>query len=585
MTKKAKSLILGLTIFSLIFTMSISSAQETNDTPIEASEEVNLDEDITPKDLEVGAPTILPDNPFYFIKNWTRNVRSFFTFNPTKKAELNSRFANERLMELKWMISKNKNPKAIGKAIENYQNEFEKTKRFTERIKERAQENEEVGKFLDKYIQHQALHQRLLQRLEGQVPPEAFEKIKAAREEHLERFKDVMLRLEDKDKIPERLEKNLQALKGSKFKEFKNLELIEDLMEKLPGDVKQKMEQSKEQVLERLREGLEQLPPEQQERIEGYLQKISGDELKQLYIINSVEGTELSEKLQGIMERARERNIEKIENKYALAKNPKELAEKKIEEAEDLLTKAKNLISEKGITKEEMPAVFRLTEEAEEKLGTAKENFEQENWGRAFGQATASASLSRNTIRIIEIRLGYKDDGISTIVCSNINIPVCGEDGKTYINICKIKEAGVRIAYRGKCKTELPCAKERERINRNPLLGPTNRVCCKDLEEIRVTRTYSVCKRPGVSFECEKNEDCPLPRCPGVSSTCVDGKCVVPRCITPTICIQVITPAKNPTTGECKEFPTPCDVPKGWTKVNACPSPTWQLQIRNQPSQ
>lgn len=29
-------------------------------------------------------------------------------------------------------------------------------------------------------------------------------------------------------------------------------------------------------------------------------------------------------------------------------------------------------------------------------------------------------------------------------------------------------------------------------------------------------------------------------------------------------CIQVITPAYNPTTGEVKEFSTPCDIPEGW---------------------
>ena len=32
-------------------------------------------------------------------------------------------------------------------------------------------------------------------------------------------------------------------------------------------------------------------------------------------------------------------------------------------------------------------------------------------------------------------------------------------------------------------------------------------------------------------------------------------------------CIQVITPAVNPETGEIKEFPTPCDVPEGWEKI------------------
>lgn len=38
------------------------------------------------------------------------------------------------------------------------------------------------------------------------------------------------------------------------------------------------------------------------------------------------------------------------------------------------------------------------------------------------------------------------------------------------------------------------------------------------------------------------------------------------------ICIQIITPAKSKTTGECKDFPTPCDVPEGWEKVESCSS-------------
>lgn len=40
--------------------------------------------------------------------------------------------------------------------------------------------------------------------------------------------------------------------------------------------------------------------------------------------------------------------------------------------------------------------------------------------------------------------------------------------------------------------------------------------------------------------------------------------------IQPPICAQVITPAKDPKTGECKEFPTPCDVPQGWVRVDRC---------------
>lgn len=36
---------------------------------------------------------------------------------------------------------------------------------------------------------------------------------------------------------------------------------------------------------------------------------------------------------------------------------------------------------------------------------------------------------------------------------------------------------------------------------------------------------------------------------------------------TDAVCIQVITPARNPDTGDIREFPTPCDVPEGWEVI------------------
>ena len=33
------------------------------------------------------------------------------------------------------------------------------------------------------------------------------------------------------------------------------------------------------------------------------------------------------------------------------------------------------------------------------------------------------------------------------------------------------------------------------------------------------------------------------------------------------ICAQVITPARDPKTGDIREFPTPCDVPKTWEVI------------------
>jgi len=36
------------------------------------------------------------------------------------------------------------------------------------------------------------------------------------------------------------------------------------------------------------------------------------------------------------------------------------------------------------------------------------------------------------------------------------------------------------------------------------------------------------------------------------------------------VCIQVLAPARNPITNECRVFPTPCDIPDGWIRVASC---------------
>lgn len=289
-----------------------SLAQE--EVPAEVMEAVNLDEDIQSEDLGIGEPRLLPDSPFYFLKNWGREIQSFFTFNLVKKAKLKEKFASEKLIEVKKLIEGKRNREIIEKGIENYQNEIEEMKKATERIRERAEENEEVGKFLDKFIQHQALHQRLLQKLENQVPPEVFEKIKEVRERHLERFGEVMTELEDRmEELRARLENNLEEIKGSKFKNFKNLEVLLELEEKVPEEAKEAIQGAQENTLKRLKGDLEKMSPEDQERFKEYLEKISGVKEKQLEILENLkEGFKEEPEVRKKLIQSRDRILEKI---------------------------------------------------------------------------------------------------------------------------------------------------------------------------------------------------------------------------------------------------------------------------------
>jgi len=223
--KILNSLILSL---CLLFAFGIVLAQET----------AAVDENVTAADLGVSESTLLPDSPFYFFKNMGRAIQSAVTLDPIKKAALREKFANEKLIELKKMVEKTGNVEAVTKATENYQKEVENVKKAVDKIKERAGENEQVDKFLNKFVQQQTLHQSILQKLETKVSTTTFEKIQEAREQHLEKFGEVMQKLEtNKEKAQERIQNGLDNIKDLGTTTEQTMIRIKDrVMEKIGTD-------------------------------------------------------------------------------------------------------------------------------------------------------------------------------------------------------------------------------------------------------------------------------------------------------------------------------------------------------------
>jgi len=377
----------------------------------EVMEAVNLDENIQPEDLEIGEPRILPDHPLYFLKNWGRSIRLFFAFRPVTKAELRLKFANEKLMEVKKLIAIRKDPEIIKKGIENYQEEIEKIKNQTDNIEEKAKDNPGVEKFLDKFLHQGILHQKLLSKLENQVPSESFEKIKEAREKHLERFQEVMLTLEDrKEMIAEKLDETLEGQKGSKYKNFKNLEILLQLEEKVPEVAKDAIRKAQENSLKRLKGDLEKMSTEDQERFEGYLERISGEKEKHLEIMENLrlELRERPEIGEGII-RAREKVIEMVRVRT------EELNCPEIEKPAPDFCKEGRIIIKRD---------------------------------------TKGCITSFDCLIPADIEISPKPE--EPAVCITLWDPVCSKDGKTYSNACFAKLAGAEIAYKGKCK-EVEC--------------------------------------------------------------------------------------------------------------------------------
>ena len=222
--------------------------------------------------LGIEQPRILPGHPFYFIKDGWRKIREVFTFNSVEKMELGLQFSGERLIELEELAEKNAEESLLEKAREKYAKEGEKLEQKAMQIQQKAQENPRISLFLDKYIQHEQVHQQVLERIQKQVPEEVAKRIIEQKEVHLERFSKVMIRLESKESISERIMENIGEGE-TPVQNLEKLEFVERVMEKMPEETKAKLEQTKERVRVKIEEQLENTSEETKNQIRNYFEE------------------------------------------------------------------------------------------------------------------------------------------------------------------------------------------------------------------------------------------------------------------------------------------------------------------------
>jgi len=415
-----------VSIFLIIPLSGILAQEESTTTSSEEAieqevqVEIQKEEEVLPQDLEIKEPGLLPDSPFYFVKNWWRGLRLVFTFDPVKDAQLRERFANEKLFELKKLAEKKKDPEIIERARKNYERELEALESATDRL-QRIEDKQKIESFLDKFIRHQILHQKILEKLEEQVPEQAFEKIKEAREKHLEKFKDVMLKLEDKEKLPERIENAIEKMKGSEFKEIKALEILKRVEEKVQEEnAKEAIQKARERILNRIQQRVEQMNEEKRRTFEKFIETLPGDKEKRLEILEDLkERLRDNHQAEEHLKRTRERIINRI-----IQTNKENLKEMGCPEI---------VPPKQGFCEEGRVVIKR-----------------DENGCPQFVCVNPPQIEQRFRERI---RKELSEE--NQAVCIEVWDPVCGKDGKTYSNACFAKVAGVEIAHKGICEEQI----------------------------------------------------------------------------------------------------------------------------------
>ena len=534
--------------------LSSASTTTPNEQSAQASTSTQTEDesDITPSDLGVSDPVLLPNSHFYFLKNWWRNTRLLFTFNPVKKTELENKFANEKLIEAKKLTQKTKNPKILEKAIKNYEESIGRIENQAQKLKEKSKNNPELNKFLDKFTRQQILHGEILDRLEKKVPPKVLQHIKEAREKHLNVFRDVMTKLENKDQIPQRLEKAVEKIKRLHFPEVRALQILKRIEEKSPSTTtKEKIGEAEDRIIHRLQKRVEKANRHQRKIFEKIINRVgNNNRTKVLEIIGKLQNGKsststrsfLNQVKRGVIKQIFQKEIQKIKKQFTPAKikdilnHPEKWINKKVKVNGRIVVSQK--LTVKGLPKS--PLINYYIEDETGRIGvighlphpipiTPLSKIQKcVPEGSSLGAVTP-----KNKLECCPGLISFIPHGLLGIkgYCINPNhyLIVLGE----------VKNKGL-IKSKSTINNNFSPYIVAFHTQWNPPIRTIKKVkkIINNISSSSIPHVKPILHRYHQYIKNKKDEH--------------------------GVCIQVVTPAQNPKTGQVKRFPTPCDVPEGW---------------------
>ncbi len=269
--------LMAVVLFLGLMAVSNSVSAQVATTTDEISHEIIAD------DLGINEPNVLPDSPWYGLKKFWEGVRDVFTFNPVVKAENSLNRASTRLIEMQKLIEEGK-IKDADKVIAQYEKQIDQVKSRIEKLTDI--QSDKTSKFLDKFAEYQLKHRLILEKIaeSSDMPLE----IDAAKEKALSILSEALTKT-DNEKLQERLEKAIEKVEGSDLKEFKNLEVLKALEDKVPENARPAILKAQVNVLKRLKIDIDQLPVAQRtELIQKFLAESRGDGARYLEALDEL---------------------------------------------------------------------------------------------------------------------------------------------------------------------------------------------------------------------------------------------------------------------------------------------------------
>jgi len=283
-----KSSILGFIALIIFIAMPLSVSAQSDET---VSADITIDETITAADLGVSEPTILPDSPWYIFKDLWRGLSVAMTFNQTAKAEKQLQYANERVIEAQELFTQNQDDKtaeALKQTMERYQKNMEKMQQAVEKIGETTENNQRLEQLVQKIGEFEIKRRIILAKISDSSSEDVAEKIMNAQQTSGETFGKILESTVDTEKIAEKINEILEKQGGSNFKDLKQLEIIKALSQDVPENVKEKLQQVEDKLVERFEEKTASLDNDQRERLQTYVEDLSGNESFRLEALQQI---------------------------------------------------------------------------------------------------------------------------------------------------------------------------------------------------------------------------------------------------------------------------------------------------------
>jgi hypothetical protein len=386
-----KNFLLSIFIFSLVFAgISFAVAYEGVDN------EAQLE--ITFEDLGLGEPKLLPGEPLYFLKNWQRGVRRFFSFGNLRKAVFETKLMNKLAAEVK-ASGEELDDKGLSLALQNYK---ESARRLEERISslDETSENPKVDGLLNMLAVGLVKHEQVFEEIESS---EIGKESEEARESLEEAAAGAINKLDMPGSFKVRVENLTSELEDNSLKELRVVYALNRIEEKMSDEFRGRIRELETDLISGF-EGRFKAEPEEVVPHLNFLPLESADNLS---IFDEIRERITDGGLKSELNVVRQ-NVLRNGNGGIVEK---ETLLNIIHETEDAVDELKKRISSDEYISSK--SVEELLERAEFHLVQATKLLGEGQDGTAFGQATAAQAAAQNGLSQLRLKSELKEENFS----------------------------------------------------------------------------------------------------------------------------------------------------------------------------